>query len=89
MATSTPSSVTAPPVGIVEAQRQLEERRLAGARGADDGDDLARRDAEAHVPQHGSSSRPGIGEVDRFEGELAASRLREPGAARPARRCAA
>ena len=51
LAMSTPSSVTAPARGIVEAQRQLEERRLARAGRADDGDDFARRDAEADVVQ--------------------------------------
>ena len=39
---SRPSSVIAPAVELVEAHQQVHDRRLAGARGPDDGNRLAR-----------------------------------------------
>ena len=63
--------------GIIEPERQLEQRRLAGPRRADDGDDLAGRDTEAHVAQDGVVFTPGIGKRDVTERELATDGLRE------------
>ena len=70
--------------GIVEPQRELEQRRLARAGRADDGDDLAGRDAEAHVAQgrrrlrardrrsetsrKASSPRTGFAQLERLSG---------------------
>ena len=46
---STPSSVIAPAVDLVEAHEQVDERRLAGAGRADDRDRLARLGVEVEV----------------------------------------
>ena len=43
----------APAGHVVEAHQQVDERGLAAARFADDGDDLARLGGEGHVVQHG------------------------------------
>ena len=48
-AMSTPSTRTRPRARIVEAQQQLEHRRLAGARRADQRHRLARRDREREI----------------------------------------
>ena len=42
-----PSKMTAPPRGLHQAGDGLQQRRLAGAIGAEDGDDLALRRASA------------------------------------------
>ena len=51
-ATGTPSKLTVPDSRIVEAQDQMEDRALAGARRADDRDLLARPHAERHAVEH-------------------------------------
>src|SRR3546814_6894806 len=62
---------------IVEAQQKLEDRRLAGARGADDGDLLARLDREAEALQGGALGARGIVEHYVVEGDGATRRLRQ------------
>ena len=77
-AMSTPSSSTAPARRIVEAHQQLEDRRLAGARRADDGDASRPARREGSTPSSTGSSRPRrIGEADALEGDLAARRRRQ------------
>ena len=49
---STPSIVIRPLVGIVEPRQQLDERRLAAAVRADDGDRLAGSHFEVDAVQH-------------------------------------
>ena len=68
-------------LGIVEALGELEEGRLAGARGPDQGQRLARPDREAEIVQR-ADVRPGrVAEGDGVERERAARRLgqRRPG----------
>ena len=67
-----------PGARIVEAQEQMEDRALAGARGADDRDLLARRARENDTPS--STRRVGprrIGEAHVVERDLAARRRRQ------------
>jgi hypothetical protein len=44
-------------VGAVEAAEEVEERALAGAGGAPEGDDLAGVDGEADLVEHGDAAR--------------------------------
>jgi len=53
--------------GAVEAAEDVHERRLARARGADDGDHLPRLDIEVHVIEHGD----GVGARHEAPGEAA------------------
>lgn len=46
-------------VGIEEAQEQLEDRRLAGAGGADEGDRLARPDLQRQLAEGCDPGRAG------------------------------
>ena len=74
---STPSSITVPLTGIVEPERQLEQRRFAGARWADDGDRLPGSDAEADIAQDCAVFPPRISKADIVERELATDGFRE------------
>jgi hypothetical protein len=49
-----------PPVGLHQAERDADQRGLAGAVGPHDGEELARAEVEAHVLQH-----LGLAEADR------------------------
>ena len=49
---SSPSKMTAPPAAGDEARDRLEQRRLAGAVGAEQGDDLALVDLEVDAEEH-------------------------------------
>ena len=63
-----------PPLGgRVEAQRELEQRRLARARAADDGEPLAGGGAERHVVENRRGARR-VAEGDAVELEAAARR---------------
>src|SRR6185437_710193 len=53
-----------------EAVEQVEERRLAGAVGADDAEDLALADGESHL-LHRAQSTEGLGEIADDEDRLA------------------
>jgi hypothetical protein len=48
-----PSMVIAPPLHFVKAQQQVEHRRLAAARGADQRGYLAGLGGKRHAAQHG------------------------------------
>jgi hypothetical protein len=48
-----------------EPRQQAHRRRLAAARGADQGDDLARRQRQAEWPER--SSPPAVVDLDRFQ----------------------
>ena len=61
-----------PGARVVEALQKLEQSRFAGARGADDGDRLARRDREIDVAQHGIVGPRRIGEGHPVERHRAA-----------------
>ncbi len=52
---SVPSIVTRPADGIVEPRQELQERGLAAAVGADDGDGFAGADVQADVAEDGFS----------------------------------
>ena len=52
---------------IIEAQEQREQRRFAGARGADEGDALARCDAQRKVLERAHARARRIGEPDLVE----------------------
>lgn len=56
-------------VGVVEAEEQAQQRRLAAAAFADDGDGRARWDVERDVFQRGPP--PVVGEGDVAEGDVA------------------
>ena len=60
---------------IVEALEQLEQRRLAGARGADHRHRLAGADVEREIGERGAVRAGGIAEGDPVEGERALGRL--------------
>ena len=62
---------------IVEAQDQVEDRALAGAGGADDGDLLAGLDAKRHAVEHVGLRPRRIGEAHRVERDLGARPLRQ------------
>ena len=66
----------APAVGIVEAQQQAHDRRLAAARRTDQAEALAGRDAEGQPVMHGAA-RAGIGEAHILEGDGRRQRLVE------------
>ena len=81
----TPSNEIVPAGGIVEAQQQVKQRALAGARGADDRDLLAGACTDSETPSTASSIRPRrIGEADILERDVAARRLPATHAAMPA-----
>ena len=65
------------PGRIVEPLQQLENGRLAGARGTDERDHLTRHDAKAHALEHVLLGPRGVGEADVREGDLAARRARQ------------
>ena len=69
--TSTPSTRTSPPVASNEPRHQVDQRRLAGAGGADHRDGLARLGAEGDVVQHRLVGA-GVGERHVVELERAA-----------------
>ena len=79
-------ALTAPDFGIVEAQQQVEHGGLAGARGADDGDRLARRDLEVEAVERQRLGPRGIAERHLLEAHGAAGRLGQRHRLRPARR---
>ena len=69
---------------VVEAVEQLDDRRLAGAGGTDDGDLLARLDDEGHVAQHpvlAAVGEPDVVELDAAAHARAARTRRRPGCA--------
>ena len=70
---SWPSTSTRPDGGVVEARHELGERRLARARGADEGDRLPRRDRQVDVVERELRAVVGaVGEGHVVEGDLAA-----------------
>src|SRR5204862_3240382 len=68
----------AAPCGVVEARDEADERRLAAARRADEGDELARLDRQAHVPEHRLVFV--VGEADVLELYAASKNGRAPSA---------
>ena len=82
-AMSWPSIRMRPCFELVEAQQQVHERRLAGARAADEADALARPDREVEIVEHRRRVGAAVAEGEVLEADLAA---RRPRAARaPAR----
>ena len=69
-AAAMPSTSTAPGGRVVEAGDELDERRLAGAGGADEGDDLAGGDVEVDAAQR-LEARARVGERDALEADVA------------------
>ena len=72
---STPSMRIVPDSGIVEAQQQVEDGRLAGPRGTDDGHRLARRDGEVEAIERQRVGPRRITERDLLETHVALHRL--------------
>ena len=68
---------------VVEAQEQVEDRALAGARRADDGDRLAAPDRETHPVEGGDARARRVGEAHVLEGD--GRRAAAPAAASAAR----
>ncbi len=70
---SWPSMRMLPLLDLVEAQQQVDERRLAGARAPDEADALAGPDLEVQVVEHARlPSRAAVGERHVLEADLAA-----------------
>ena len=67
--TSWPSMRIAPALGVEEAQEQVDQRRLAGARAADEPDLLAGPDRQRHVAQPARAAAVVV--ADPVEGDLA------------------
>ena len=67
----------APALEVVEAQEQVDERRLAGAGAADEADLLARPDGQREVLD--DLRLPAVVEAGVLEADLAARRPRAPG----------
>src|SRR5262249_30705739 len=63
-------------LGIVKAQQQAEDRRLAGARWADDRYGLARRDPKIEAIERQRVGSSGIAEGDLVKSNAAPNRLR-------------
>ncbi len=68
-------------VRLHEAQEDVDQRRLAGAGGADEGQRLAERQLQADVADRGAG-RPGVGEGDPVQDQAAG--VRREGATAPA-----
>ena len=62
---------------IVKAQEQLEDGRFAGARRADQGDALARRDGQVELTECGRIGARGVAKIDVLEIDFAARLFRE------------
>ena len=70
---STPAISTSPGARRIEPRQQRQQRRFAGARGADHGERLARSHAEAHIGENGQrplGARHGFGQIPGFENDL-------------------